>query len=456
MNNANSMLAPTKEEMVFTKKMIDLMAQSPTSFHVVETNKKVLLENGFEELNESERWNLAPGGKYFVTKNLSCMVAFILPEANNLKELRDKLNGFMINASHSDHPCFKIKRNPEIDVEGHYTVLNTEPYGGTLYYSWMDRPLTVAGRVFLQTEKGFTTKPVYVDRSLFIIPSLSIHQSDNVNTKGFVANAHTQLRPLYGSAGSQTLIELVARENNIDRKDIIDYELFAVRSAKPSIWGANREFISARGIDDQACVFSSLIALTEAKPIYSIPVHMVFDNEEIGSCTKQGADSSVAINILSKVLACLGVNADQYYQTFPSSFMISADNGHALHPNYPDANDDKVKSYLGNGPVLKYAAGFSYSTDGLSSSVAYKIAHKCGVHLQEYYNKSGIVPGSTLAKFLSPSINIMSIDLGLPQLAMHSSYETCSSKDPVHLKNFIKACFSSSIKMEKDGTYTVI
>ncbi|MDO5328870.1 MAG: M18 family aminopeptidase [Coriobacteriia bacterium] len=448
-------IIPNKAELNFTKRILELMDVSPTSFNVIDNNKKLLEEAGYQELIETKKWSIKPGGKYYVTRNMSCIAAFQIPNAKNLDELKKKLNGFMIVATHSDHPCFKLKRNPEIETE-EYTVLNTEPYGNLMYYTWMDRPLTVAGRVFLKTKKGFKTKSVMVNRPLFLIPSLSAHQSDDVNNKGFVANAHTHMRPLFAGLKNNSLLDIVASENNVSIDDIIDYELYACRTSESKIWGANYEFMSARAIDDQTSVYCSLLGLLEAKPTYSIPLHVVFDNEEIGSSTKQGANSTILPHVLQRITESLGLSFDQYVQALPSSLIVSADNGHAYHPNYGEATDKQIKTYLGQGILLKYTAGFAYATDGVSSTLTYKLAEKGSVPIQEYYNKSGITPGSTLARFISPKTTIPSADIGLPQLAMHSSYETCSTKDLIYLKDFAKTVYSSSIKMEKDGNYIVI
>ena len=435
------MSKPKKIELEFAKKIAKLMEASPTSFNVIEENKKLLEENGYSELNESEKWNLVPGGKYYLTRNLSTIIAFQIPKSKNI-------NGFMIAASHSDHPCFKIKHNPEIDVDGKYTVINTEPYAKPMYYTWMDRPLSVAGRILRKTKNGFKTEIVNADRPLFMIPSLSSHQADNVNKNGFKVESYNQVRPLFGEE-NVNLLNLITNKTD----DIIDYDLYVVVSSKPEIWGANYEFLSARAIDDQVSAYSSLLALIESKPTKSIPVHMIFDNEEVGSNTKQGANSLILSNTLEHIAKTLGL---EYNQMLPNSFIASVDNGHAFHPNYPESTDSTHKTYLGKGMLLKAASNFSYSTDGLSSAIVYSILKNTKIQIQEYYNKPSTSPGSTLARFISPKTTIASADLGVPQLSMHSGYETCSAKDALYLKEFIKEVFSSSIKMEKDGNYKLI
>lgn len=424
----------SNKELEFTKKLAGLMEKSPTSFNVIEQNKKILDKNGYVELNESEEWKLTPGGKYYLTRNLSTLVAFQMPKTKNP-------NGFMIVASHSDHPCFKIKQNTEIDIEGEYTLINTDPYANLMYYTWMDRPLTVGGKIFRKTKSGIKTEVVNANKPLFLIPSLSNHQQDNVNKNGFRVNAHTQLRPLFGGENAK-LLDLIAD----NKKDIIDYELYAVQYTKPLIWGANNEYLSARAIDDQACVYCSLLGFIEATPKNSIPIHVVFDNEEPGSATKQGAASILLTNVLKRI-------APNYKQMLPSSFIVSADNGHAFHPNYPEITDSTMKCHMGKGIVLKYSTNLSYSTDGLSSAIALDIAKSINIPIQKFYNKAGAPHGSTLGKFISPETTIACADMGLAQLAMHSGYETCSTKDPIYLKEFMKKVYSSSLKMEKDGNY---
>lgn len=437
-----------EKEKAFNSKIMNYMRKSPTSFHVIENNIKALEENGFQEIKESEAWDLEPGGKYYMTRNKSAIVSVKIPDT-------DKFNGFMIACSHSDHPCFKIINNCEFNVDNHYKILTVEPYPSTLHYTWFDSPLSVAGRLVVKSKDGISTRLVNVDRPLLMIPSLALHMQREINANGVAFDVEKEMRPIFSTNKDITLLDVVYRENNIDPKDVIDSELFVYRQDEPVIWGANNEFMSSRAIDDQVCVYCSLEAFLEADLNESIAMHVVFDNEEIGSWTIQGADSTLLPYFLNRIINDLKMERKDYRAMLPNSFILSCDNVHALHPNFPEKYNKIAKAYLGKGAVLKKAASYAYSTNAVSSSLLHRIADKEGARLQDYYNRPGDTPGATLAKFLCPQTSIMGADVGLAQLAMHSGYETCSAYDALHLEKLIKSLFSSSLIMKADGDYIV-
>ena len=281
----------------YDKELLDFIQASPSAYHVIEEQKKRLLAAGYTPLLESEDWAIRKGGKYFITRNGSAILAFRVPEGT--------FRGFMIMASHSDSPMLKIKENPEITVEGAYQKLNVEVYGGALLAPWFDRPLSVAGRVLVRTEQGVATRLVNVDRDLVLVPSLAIHMDRNANS-GHEYKVQRDLLPLYGMAEAEPLLETVAGACGVDACDILSHDLFVYDRQTPSVWGARGEFLSSPRLDDVQCAFSSLAGFLESGAGESIPVHVVFDNEEIGSSTRQGAASTFLEDTLRRIASALG------------------------------------------------------------------------------------------------------------------------------------------------------
>lgn len=361
----------------------------------------------------------------------------------------------MIGASHSDHPCFKIINDCEVNVEDHYKIVTIEQYPKTIDYTWFDTPLSVAGRLIVKTKDGFETKLVHVDRPLLMIPSLSSHMQKEYDRIEDLFDCETRMRPIFSTNKDITLMDVVLSENNIDPKEVIDSELFVYRHSEPVIWGANNEFMSSRAIDDQISVYCSLKAFIDAKITDSIAIHAVFDNEEIGSSTTQGADSTFMANVMMRCLGSMKMNKTDFRAMLPNSFILSIDNAHALHPNYVEKFNKIARAYMGKGAVLKKAASYSYCTNAVSSSLLHTMAEKEGAKLQDYYNRPGVIPGQTLARFLLPYTSVIGADVGIAQLAMHSAYETCSSHDALHLKKLIQSVYSSTLIMHDDGNYTV-
>ena len=410
---------------------------SPTAFHVVENMRAALEEKGFSPLAESEPWSLKKGGRYYVTRNDSSIIAFVIPDKKAL--------GFRITASHSDSPTFRIKEAPEMESAG-YIRLNVERYGGMLCAPWFDRPLSVAGRVIVREGKGrsahLASKLVDLDRDLLMLPSLAIHMNREAND-GIKYNAQKDLLPLMGDASDKTeLLGLIAETLGVKKEDILGNDLFLYVRDNPVIWGDRSQYISSPRLDDQECAWCSLDGFLAADNPSRIMVHCVFDNEEVGSRTKQGAASTFLDNVLRRISLGLGRTEEEHLCAVSDSFMISADNAHAVHPAYPDKADPVHHPRMNGGIVLKYSANQSYTTDGASGAVVRLLCEKNRIPMQLFFNRSDSPGGSTLGNISNTQVSMNTADIGLAQLAMHSPYETAGVEDIAHMTAFLKAFFS--------------
>ena len=417
-----------------TEKLLDFIEKSPTAFQAVDEMQKRLTENGFEVLSEKEYWKLIPGGKYLVTRNNSALIAFCIPE----KESRV----FHIMASHSDSPSFKIKENPEIKVDNSYVKLNVEKYGGLLMAPWFDRPLSVAGRVIIRRNGGLKEKLINIKRDLVMIPNLAIHMNREANN-GVSYNPQKDLQPLFAVGNTdRTLLEIIAEQTGVKKEDIISHDLFLYNRMPGTVWGADREFVSSARLDDLQCAFASMEGLLRAQNHESIAVHCVMDNEEVGSGTKQGAASTFLKDTLLRINMGLGRTYEEYLMTLAGSFMVSADNAHALHPNYTDKTDPTNHPVLNKGIVIKFNANQKYCTDAVSAAIFKELCTKAGVPYQTFVNRSDIAGGSTLGNISNTQVPMNTVDIGLPQLAMHSPYETAGVKDTEYLVRAAEELFA--------------
>jgi aspartyl aminopeptidase len=418
-----------------TRRMLDFIDESPSCFHVIDNLKKKLTKEGFKELKESENWKLTPG-KFFVTRNDSSIISFKIPK----KDFR----GFNMIASHSDSPSFKIKENPEIAADGAYVKLNVEKYGGMLCAQWFDRPLSVAGRVIVADKKnGIKTKLVYVDRDLLMIPALAIHMNREAND-GYKYNAQVDMLPIIGDASSKDkLFEIVAKAASVKIEDILGHDLFLCNRVKPTVWGANEEFIASARLDDQECVYTTFEGFLAAEPTDYCSVHCVFDNEEVGSTTKQGAASTFLKDTLTRINYSLGRTLEEYHMAVADSFMISADNAHAVHPNHAEKADPVNRPVINKGIVIKFHANQKYTTDAVSAARFKALCNKAGVPYQTFTNRSDMAGGSTLGNISTQQVAVSTVDIGLAQLAMHSPYESAGSKDPEYLARVSQTFFES-------------
>lgn len=413
----------------FAKDLIDFIYDSPTSFNAVNTSKKILNKNGFEELRLNEKWKLRIGGKYYITKNSSALVSFVINSDNIEKE------GFRIISSHSDSPSFRIKPNAEMSAENTYLKLNTECYGGPILNTWLDRPLGIAGRVVVKGDSVLRPleKIVNINKPICIIPNLAIHMNRTIND-GYSLNKQKDMLPLVGLLNESLekdnlLLNTLSKELNISNEDIIDFDLFLYEFEKGSLIGKNEEFISSSRLDNLSMAHASIHAITNTNGKYGINLVSLFDNEEVGSSTKQGADSNMLVNILEKICLSLGKDREEFFNTLYSSFMISADLAHAVHPNISEKHDPTNRPIMGGGPVIKINANQSYTSDAYSISIYKNICKEANVSYQEFVNRSDERGGSTIGPISSTHIDIPSVDIGSPILAMHSIRELGSVED---------------------------
>lgn len=430
-----------------SEQLIRFIENSPSCYHVIANMKKELSEAGFEEVKENQIWNLKENGKYFVTRNGSSIIAFSIPKSDFV--------GFNIMASHSDSPTFKIKENPEMDVDKKYTKLNVERYGGMLCAPWFDRPLSVAGRIMVQEENRIRTVLVDVDRDLVMIPNLAIHMNRDANN-GYAYNAQTDMLPLFGDETAKGgFMKMIAQSTGVKEEDIISNDLFLYNRQHGTIWGANEEFVSCGKLDDLQCAFSSLQGIINSECKDSVAVHCVFDNEEVGSGTKQGAESTFLKDTLVRINHAMGRTEEQYLAALASSFMVSADNAHAVHPNKSDKACPTNRPYMNGGIVIKHSANQKYTTDAVSCAIMRMICKKADVPCQNYINRSDIAGGSTLGNISNTQVALNTVDIGAAQLAMHSPYETCGVKDTAYLIKMAETFFSSSVVMTDNGEYEI-
>ena len=435
----------TMENNVEIKGLFEFLKASPTAFHAVDSLCGLLKEQGFIPLQECKPWEIIPGGKYYVTRNRSSVIAFTLPEGTPAS--------FHIVASHSDSPTFKIKENAELTVRDKYVQLNTERYGGMIFSTWFDRPLSVAGRVLYKDKNGIHTRLVKIDRDLVMIPNVAIHMNREVNN-GFKYNAQVDLMPLYGDITAKgSFRKLIADACGIDEDAIVGNDLYLYNRMPGTVWGANNEFISAPQLDDLECAYASVCALKDLPDQGHVNVCCVFDNEEVGSGTKQGADSTFLSDVLERIASCLHMDSEAYRMALSASFMLSADNAHATHPNHPEYADQLNQVEMNKGIVIKFNANQKYTTDGVSAAVFHQICKEAGVPVQHFANRSDLPGGSTLGNISGAHVSINTLDIGLAQLAMHSCYETAGVKDLDWMIQGMHAFYASKITAQADGEY---
>ncbi len=428
--------------------LLDFIECSPSPFHTVKAAKELLEAEDFQELSLEGEWKLRAGGRYFVEAYGSTLLAFRVGK----KEQR----GLRMAAAHTDFPCFRVKPAPALCREG-YGSLNVECYGGLILSTWQDRPLSLAGKVVLRGADAFSPKTVLVDfgRPLMTIPSLAIHMNRDANN-GVPFNPQKELLPLYGDENAKgTFMEQMAALAGVARKDILAHDLYVYSRTPGTVWGASGEYISCGRLDDLQCAFSSLEGFLQAQDGESIPLHCVFDNEEVGSSSKQGAASTLLRDTLIRICEAMGKNQSTYRRYLANSFMISADNAHAVHPNYTDKACPTNRPYMNGGIVIKYSANQKYTTDGMAAGIFQEICKRADVPYQTFLNRSDMAGGSTLGNISNTQVALNTVDIGLPQLAMHSPYETAGSEDTGYLIRAAAYFFESSICESGYGSYTI-
>ena len=423
-----------------TMELIDFIARSPSPYHAAEQVRRELEAAGYRPLCESEPWTLKAGDRCYVLRGGASLIAFRVPER--------PWKGFLLSASHSDSPTFQVKTHGELEGPEDYLRLNTERYGGMLCAPWLDRPLSVAGRAMVRTPEGAESRLVDVDRDLLLIPSVAIHMNRTVN-EGMRYDPKVDLVPLLGTAEDRgTLRTLMAGAAGAEEKDILGMDLFLYLRQRGTIWGAGEEFVSAPRLDDLQCAFACLRGFLAAGESGSLPVYCLFNNEEVGSATRQGAGSDFLQSVLKRLCGVLSV---AYPVAVANSFLVSADNAHAVHPNHPEYADPTHRPHLNGGVVIKHSASQRYTTDAASMAVFAELCRRAEVPVQHFANRSDLPGGSTLGNIALGHVSLYSVDIGLAQLAMHSPYETAGAEDTDFLIRAMTVYYSTAFSVQEDG-----
>lgn len=404
-------------------------------YHAVALLEDMLKKNGYQKLLEMDAWQLKPGGKYYTLRGGSAIIGFQIPY--------NRPAGFMIGACHSDRPTFKVKENGEIT--GKYTQLATEKYGGMLIAPWLDRPLSVAGRALVETEQGIESRLVDIDRDLMLIPNVAIHMNRKAN-EGVAWNPAVDTLPLVGSAEAKGKLWPLIEEQAGGK--ILGHDLYLYIRQQATVWGVQEEFFSAAALDDLLCAWCCTQGLLAAKAEKAVPVLCVFDSEEVGSSSVQGAASTFLEDVLQRICEGFGWNVKQLLS---GSFVVSADNAHAIHPNHPEYSDANNAPVMGQGVALKFNAAQRYTTDGVSAAIFRKVCAAADVPVQTYYNRADLPGGSTLGNISLSHVSVPTADVGIPQLAMHSCFETVAIADIGHMQKVMTCFFGAAM----DGEYSV-
>ena len=406
-------------------------------YHAVEGLRSQLEDKGYERLHEGAVWELTAGGKYYLTRGGTSILAFRIPEKTP--------TGFLMSASHADRPTFKVKENGELN--GTYTRLAVERYGGMLISTWLDRPLSVAGRVIVATDKGVETKLVDIDRDLMMIPNVAIHMNRKAND-GYTWNPAVDTLPLMGGGDAKGKFQALLQE--AAGGEILGHDLYLYVRQNASVWGLEEEFLSSPALDDLECAWCCTQGFLNAESSESLPVLCVFDSEEVGSASVQGAASDLLEATLTRICAAMGYDL---YTMLSQSFMVSADNAHAVHPNHPEFADASNAPVMNKGVVLKFNAAQRYTTDGISAAIFRSVCKKADVPVQTYCNRADLPGGSTLGNISLAHVSVPTADIGLPQLAMHSSYETAGVQDVKYLTDAMTSYYGCTLASKADGSY---
>ena len=446
MNTEVESTTPVGEEQELVEKRVEdlfvYLTASPTAPHASDETCRRLREAGYLELQEAQPWKISLGGKYFVRRGMGAVIAFRMPKG--------KPTGAMMVASHSDSPTFAI--TPSMTSAGAvYTRLTTEKYGGMLCATWLDRPLSVAGILMVKQKNGaLLPMTVAVDKDLVIIPSVAIHMNRNAN-EGASYNPAVDMQALWGERGTKSLLSIVAKAAGVSEGDIVSHQLWLYNRQAPAILGAEEEFIAAPRLDDLACAYGALQGFLTAEESDAMPLYALFDNEEVGSSTYGGAGADFLGTTLHRACVSCGMNEEEIATFLAQSFMVSADNAHAIHPNHPEYADANNAPKMNGGVVIKYNANCRYATDAVSGGIFAEICKRAEVAVQTYCNRPDLPGGSTLGCVSMTQVTVPTVDIGLAQLAMHSSYETMGREDVVSLERALRAFYSTSISKDFSG-----
>lgn len=426
--------------MSINSELLKSIKSSPTAYHAVRTAEEALKDNGFNELRESDNWDLTKKGRFYTKRNGSSLIAFEIPEG--------EVKGFMMAAAHADSPSFKIKENEE-DKGETYVRLSTEEYGGGIHSSWMDRPLSAAGRILVREENGFSIKLVDMEKPVALIPNLCIHFNRDVN-KGYEYNSAVDMVPLFRDAEGEfpSFRNMIAEKAGVSAGDIISTDIFLYNPQEGIEWN---DYISSPRLDDLQCAFSLLMGFVKAKPENAVSVYCLFDNEEVGSGTKQGAASTFLLDVLGRISDSIGLSGEERVMKLRTSFMISADNAHAVHPNHPEYRDPNHYPKMNGGIVIKFNAAQHYTTDAVSAAVFRILCEQVGVPCQMFANRADLRGGGTLGNISTSQVSVNTVDIGIAQLAMHSCFETAGAKDTEYLVRAAEMYFGKHIEETESG-----
>lgn len=433
-----------RSDLACTQALLDFLESSHVSFAAVKEVEKRLDANGYRRLTFQTPWTLEDGGRYYVTRNGSSLIAFQMPTG---------AESFMISASHSDSPCFKLKTESEVVACEHYLRLNTEGYGGMIVSSWFDRPLSLAGRAIVKNGSAFETKVVTFDRDLCLIPNVCIHFNREINN-GYKYNKSVDTLPLLANTTEKGCVKaLVAERLGVEADAIVSLDLYVINRTRGSIFGADDAFFCAPRIDDLQCAYATLEAFLETEAPKAVPVYALFDNEEVGSETKQGAASMLLYDVLTRIAEAKGRTMSEM---LPASLMLSCDNGHAKHPNHPELSDAQNAPHMNEGVVIKHNANQRYTTDALSEALFAEICARADVPVQHFSNRSDIAGGGTLGSISNTRVALKTVDIGLAQLAMHSAVETAGVKDTGYMIRACKRFFETALRFDDNGAIELI
>ena len=424
------------------RRLFDFIAASPTPYHAVAQAAQRLEEAGFIPLSESEEWQPERGGSYYVTRGGSSLIAFTVPQ--------EDYAGFMIAASHSESPTIRLRQRPSVAASD-MTRLSVEGYGGMIKYSWLDRPLSVAGRVTVRTPLGAGARLVDLGAPCVVIPSVAIHMRRGVGEAEL--SPAVDMLPLFSASPDADIMTDIAEAAGAEESDILSHDLMLYEPSYGEEWNG---LITAPRLDDLQCAFASLEAFLRSGESGSIKVYCLLDNEEVGSRTRQGADSSFLRDTLGRVVAGLGGDGAALARAASESFLVSCDNAHAVHPAHPELSDPTHAPVLGGGVVIKYNAAQHYTTDGISSALFRLVCEEAGVAVQDYANRADMPGGSTLGNISASQLSVCSVDIGIAQLAMHSCCETAGASDAEAMIRALTVFFEKTLICERDGEYKLL
>ncbi len=423
------------------KDLLAFLRDSPTPYHAVASAASRLTGAGFRGIAETDSWTDLAAGKYFVTVGESALAAFVLPASRSI-------SGFRIVGAHTDSPNLRLKPKPEYKKEG-YAQLGVEVYGGVLLNSWLDRDLSLAGRVVVREQGKLVTRLLRFDKPLCRVPQLAIHLDRDVNDKGLVLNKQEHIVPVMGLAeGAPELLDLCARELKVDRASIAGLDLMLYDLAAPTMGGANGEFIFSARLDNLAMCHAATAALLEAAPQVDgtdlVPVAVLFDHEEVGSESATGAGSAFLPRVLERIALGVGKSQDEVHRAFANSFCVSADMAHAVHPNYVERHEARHRPVLNGGPVIKINSQQRYATSAKTAAIFQDLCRAVDVPVQHFVNRTDLPCGSTIGPITSTKLGIPTVDVGNATLSMHSIREMGGSKDPERMTRVLAKFYVST------------